>query len=44
MSLPTHGMRFTFAEYLAFEASSNVKHEYLDGQIFAMAGGTPDQL
>jgi Uma2 family endonuclease len=21
---------------------SNVKHEYLDGQIYAMAGGTPE--
>jgi Uma2 family endonuclease len=28
-------------EYLAFEESSNVKHEFLDGQIYAMAGGTP---
>ncbi|MBI4953363.1 MAG: Uma2 family endonuclease [Myxococcales bacterium] len=30
----------TFAEYLAFEARSEQKHEWLDGQIFAMAGGT----
>ncbi len=29
-------------EYLAFEEKSEVKHEYEDGQIFAMAGGTPE--
>jgi len=32
----------TYAEYLALEASSNVKHEFLGGQIYAMAGGTPE--
>src|SRR3954470_15470270 len=32
----------TYAEYLALEASSNVKHEFLAGQIYAMAGGTPE--
>jgi len=33
---------FTYADYLGFEASSNVKHEFLEGQIHAMAGGTPE--
>lgn len=42
MPVPAHRVHFTLAEYLAFEASSNVKHEYLDGQIYAMAGGTPE--
>ncbi len=42
MSAPRHRIRHTFAQYLAFEASSNVKHEYLGGQIVAMAGGTPE--
>jgi Uma2 family endonuclease len=32
--------RYTRAEYVAFERGSNVKHEYLDGVIYAMAGGT----
>jgi Uma2 family endonuclease len=27
-------------EYLAFERSSEEKHEYADGEIFAMSGGT----
>lgn len=35
-------MHYTYAEYAAFEESSNVKHEFLDGQIYAMAGGTPE--
>ncbi len=32
--------RLTVAEYLAFEAESEIKHEYIDGEIFAMTGGT----
>jgi Uma2 family endonuclease len=37
-----HKLNYTYADYLGFEASSNVKHEFLDGQIYAMAGGTPE--
>ena len=42
MATPAHRLDYTYADYLAFEASSNVKHEFLDGQIYAMAGGTPE--
>lgn len=42
MSAPLHKINHTYDEYLALEASSNVKHEFLGGQIYAMAGGTPE--
>jgi Uma2 family endonuclease len=32
--------RYTYDEYLSLEADSNVRHEYLDGEIYATAGGT----
>jgi Uma2 family endonuclease len=32
----------TYAEYLAAEARSEVRHEFLNGDVWAMAGGTPD--
>lgn len=32
--------RLSVDDYLALEQSSDVKHEYFDGEIFAMAGGT----
>jgi Uma2 family endonuclease len=35
--------RMTYAEYLALERTSEVKHEYLRGEVWAMAGGTPTQ-
>ena len=34
--------RYTLEDYLDVEESSSVRHEYLDGDIFAMAGGTPE--
>ena len=36
-----HLHRHTYADYLAVEEASNTKHEYFDGEIYAMAGGTP---
>lgn len=32
--------RMTYAEYLEFEKTSEVKHDYVNGEIQAMAGGT----
>lgn len=32
---------YTEAEYLALEAASDRKHEFIDGEIIAMAGGSP---
>jgi Uma2 family endonuclease len=31
----------SYAEYVTFEERSDVRHEYLRGEVFAMAGGTP---
>src|SRR5579884_3938316 len=33
---------FTVAEYLAMEEVGDAKHEYVDGYIYAMSGGTLD--
>ena len=38
----TARQRFDFAEYLALEEIAQTKHEYLDGAVWAMAGGSPD--
>jgi Uma2 family endonuclease len=32
--------RYSYAEYLAYERDSGLKHEYEDGSILAMAGGS----
>lgn len=34
--------RFTFAEYVRLEEDSRHKHEFLDGVVYAMSGGSPD--
>src|SRR5204862_6984472 len=37
---PKH--RYSFAEYLETEEVSTIRHEFYDGEIYAMAGGTPE--
>jgi Uma2 family endonuclease len=40
MSVSVRHHRHSFQDYLAVEEVSTAKHEYLDGEIYAMAGGT----
>lgn len=40
MPRPNPVRRTTFAEFLELEAESQVRHEFVDGFMFAMAGGT----
>jgi len=40
MGQPNQQRHYTSKEYFAQEASSEVRHEYFDGEVFAMAGGT----
>jgi len=42
MTTPARQVHYSYATYLALEEESSVRHEYLDGEIHAMAGGTPD--
>jgi Uma2 family endonuclease len=34
--------RFSFDEYVRLEERSEIKHEFLDGEVCAMAGGSPE--
>jgi Uma2 family endonuclease len=34
--------RFSFEDYLVLEETSAAKHEFLEGHVWAMAGGTPE--
>lgn len=37
-----HSFDYSLSEYIELEAATINKHEYLGGQIFAMAGGSPE--
>ncbi len=39
-ALPNQKIFMSPEEYLKFERTSDVKHEYLDGEVFAMAGAS----
>ncbi len=34
--------RYTYSQYVAIEHDSSTKHEFVDGEIYAMAGGSED--
>lgn len=40
MALNKVERKWTFEEYLAYEEETGIKHEYIDGEIYAMTGGT----
>jgi len=37
---PQENLKITLEEYLEFERNSEIKHEYFDGEIFAMTGAS----
>lgn len=42
MSLPQTRIRYTEDQYLSIEREAEERHEYIDGQIYAMAGESPE--
>jgi Uma2 family endonuclease len=42
MSLSQERIRYTEDQYLSIEREADERHEYLDGQIYAMAGESPE--
>jgi Uma2 family endonuclease len=42
MSAPIPRHHYTFQEYLEIEEVARVRHEFFAGEVYAMAGGTPE--
>jgi Uma2 family endonuclease len=42
MAYPAAAGRMTYAEYLAAEGLAEIRHEFLNGDVWAMSGGTPE--
>ena len=42
MTTPHRHYRYTYADYVALENVSSEKHEFIDGEIYVMAGGSAD--
>lgn len=40
MAQPARKLAYTFAEYLAIDDASDTRHEYVNGDVLAMSGGT----
>jgi Uma2 family endonuclease len=34
--------RLTFLEYIELEQTSEIHHEFVDGGVYAMSGGSPE--
>jgi Uma2 family endonuclease len=39
-SNPNYHQKWAVEEYLAYEDETDIRHEYIDGEIYAMSGGT----
>ncbi len=42
MALPQEKVYYTPEQYLAMERASDIRHEYINGYVFAMAGESPN--
>jgi Uma2 family endonuclease len=42
MATTARRVHYTYEQYALLERDSPIRHEYLDGEIYALAGGTPE--